>query len=50
MEKAATTNELKKCFADHLKATLGHIKRLEQAFELLGTETRRKMRGDGRFS
>ncbi len=42
MEKAATTNELKKCFADHLKATQGHIKRLEQAFELLGKKAQAK--------
>jgi len=42
MEKAATTKELKNVFADHLQATLGHIKRLEQAFELLDKKAQAK--------
>jgi ferritin-like metal-binding protein YciE len=36
MEKAATTQELKDAFAEHLEATKGHVERLEKAFELLG--------------
>jgi ferritin-like metal-binding protein YciE len=35
MEKAATSNDLKKCFSGHLEETKGHVERLEQAFELL---------------
>jgi ferritin-like metal-binding protein YciE len=42
MEKAATTNELKKAFADHLEATRGHVTRLEKAFELLGKKAQAK--------
>ncbi len=42
MEKAATTKELKNCFADHLKTTLGHVKRLEEAFDLLGKKAQAK--------
>lgn len=36
MEKAATTEELKKAFADHLETTKEHVNRLEQIFEMLG--------------
>jgi ferritin-like metal-binding protein YciE len=36
MEKAATTEELKKAFTDHLEITKEHVSRLEQAFEMLG--------------
>ncbi|MEO8819746.1 MAG: ferritin-like domain-containing protein [Ginsengibacter sp.] len=36
MEKAATTEELKKAFADHLETTKVHVERLEKVFELLG--------------
>ncbi|CAN5441902.1 ferritin-like domain-containing protein [soil metagenome] len=35
MQKAATSEELKSAFADHLEATKGHVTRLEQIFELL---------------
>ncbi len=36
MQKAATSDELKQAFADHLETTKTHVTRLEQAFELLG--------------
>jgi len=36
MEKAATTEELKNAFADHLETTKEHVNRLEQVFEKLG--------------
>ena len=36
MKKAANSPELQQGFADHLKETEGHVKRLEQVFELLG--------------
>ena len=42
MEKAATTQQLKKSFADHLKATHGHVQRIEKAFELLGKKAQAK--------
>ena len=42
MEKAATSDELKKSFADHLEVTRGHVSRLEQAFEMLGKKARAK--------
>ena len=35
MQKAATSDELKKSFADHLEATKGHVSRLEQIFQKL---------------
>ena len=31
MQKAATSEELQKAFADHLEATKGHVTRLEHA-------------------
>ena len=36
MEKAATTEELKKAFASHLETTKEHVTRLEKVFEMLG--------------
>lgn len=36
MQEAATTEELKDAFEDHLHQTKRHIKRLEKVFELLG--------------
>ena len=36
MEKAATTQELKDAFAEHLETTKEHVSRLEQVFEMLG--------------
>lgn len=42
MKKSATTPELQTAFEDHLQATLGHISRLEQVFDLLGKPVRGK--------
>ena len=42
MQKAATTEELKNAFADHLEVTKGHVTRLEEAFELLGKKAAAK--------
>ncbi|TWW00150.1 ferritin-like domain-containing protein [Chitinophaga pinensis] len=42
MIKAAASPVLQAAFQDHLKATAGHISRLEQAFELLGKPVRGK--------
>jgi len=42
MEKAATSDKLKKAFATHLQQTMGQIKRLEQAFEMLGEKAQAK--------
>jgi len=38
MQEAATTEELKEAFEDHLYQTQRHIKRLEKVFETLGKE------------
>lgn len=37
MAKAASTAELVDAFAEHLEATKGHVSRLEEIFELMGT-------------
>lgn len=42
MEKAATTEELKQSFNDHLEVTREQITRLEEAFELLGAKAQGK--------
>ncbi|MEO7048579.1 MAG: DUF892 family protein, partial [Ferruginibacter sp.] len=42
MQKAATSEELKAAFADHLEVTKGHVERLEQVFELLGQKPQAK--------
>lgn len=42
MQKAATSEELKNAFADHLEQTKGHIERLEQVFELMGEPAKAK--------
>ena len=42
MKKSATTSELQTAFEEHLQATLGHIDRLEQVFDLLGKPARGK--------
>lgn len=42
MMEAATTEELKDAFDDHLHQTKKHIKRLEKAFELLGEKAQGK--------
>jgi ferritin-like metal-binding protein YciE len=36
MQKAATSQELAKAFAEHLEVTKQHVSRLEKVFELLG--------------
>jgi ferritin-like metal-binding protein YciE len=42
MEKAATSDVLKKAFATHLKQTNGHVTRLEKVFKLLGQKVQAK--------
>lgn len=42
MEKAATSEELKAAFADHLDVTNTHVERLEKVFSLLGETARGK--------
>ena len=42
MKKAATSEELKAAFEDHLNVTKGQITRLEQVFESLGRAARAK--------
>lgn len=42
MEKAATTEELKEAFTDHLHQTQKHVKRLEKVFNLIGKKAEGK--------
>lgn len=42
MQKAATSDELKQSFADHLEVTKVHVSRLEKAFSLLGKKPQAK--------
>ncbi|MGB3076554.1 MAG: ferritin-like domain-containing protein, partial [Chitinophagales bacterium] len=42
MQKAATTDELKQAFEDHLEVTRGHVTRLEQVFEMIGEKAQAK--------
>lgn len=42
MERAATSQELKQSFADHLEVTREQVTRLEQAFEILGKKAQGK--------
>jgi ferritin-like metal-binding protein YciE len=42
MAKAATTPELREAFEEHLEVTKGHVARLEQVFELLGSSAKAK--------
>lgn len=42
MQKAATTEELKQAFADHLEVTKEHVSRLEEVFELMGEKAQAK--------
>ena len=42
MAKAATSEELKKAFTDHLAQTKEHVARLEQVFDLLGHKPQAK--------
>jgi ferritin-like metal-binding protein YciE len=40
--KAASSNELRSAFEHHLKETEGHVQRLEQIFEILGSSPKGK--------
>jgi ferritin-like metal-binding protein YciE len=42
LEKAATAEELKESFTDHLEVTREHVTRLEEAFEILGKKPQAK--------
>jgi ferritin-like metal-binding protein YciE len=42
MAKAASGEELKKAFTDHLEVTKGHVTRLDKVFELLGHKAEAK--------
>ena len=42
MAKAATSEELKNAFTDHLQVTQTHVSRLEEVFELLGEKAQAK--------
>ena len=42
MKKAATSQELKDAFEEHLEVTKGHIERLEKVFSLLGAKPQAK--------
>jgi len=42
MQKAASNDELKKAFADHLEQTIVHVTRLEQVFEIVGQKAQAK--------
>ena len=42
MEKAATSEELKQAFADHLEVTREHVNRLEQAFGMMDKKAQGK--------
>jgi ferritin-like metal-binding protein YciE len=39
MQEAATTQQLKDAFGNHLSQTEGHVRRLEQVFGMIGEET-----------
>jgi ferritin-like metal-binding protein YciE len=46
MAKAATSNELRSGFEEHLEQTKGHVRRLEQIFDALGEKpTGKKCKG-----
>jgi ferritin-like metal-binding protein YciE len=42
LAKAATSEELRTAFSDHLEETKGHVTRLEQVFDLLGEKPQAK--------
>jgi ferritin-like metal-binding protein YciE len=42
LEKAATAEELKESFTDHLEVTREHVSRLEEAFEIMGKKAQAK--------
>src|SRR5215203_355528 len=42
LEKAATAEDLKESFTDHLEVTREHVTRLEEAFEIMGKKPQAK--------
>ena len=42
MQKAATSEELKQAFADHLEVTKQHVQRLEDVFGMMGKKPQAK--------
>jgi len=42
LSEAATSDELKKAFDDHLEETRGHVSRLESVFDMLGEPAKSK--------
>jgi ferritin-like metal-binding protein YciE len=42
MAEAATTDELRTAFEDHLEQTKGHVQRLEEVFAELGKDSKKK--------
>ena len=42
LAKAVSSAELRHALEEHLEVTKGHVERLEQAFDLLGTAPSRK--------
>ena len=42
MAKAASSDELRQGFGEHLEQTKGHVQRLEQVFEMLGENPKGK--------
>jgi ferritin-like metal-binding protein YciE len=40
LAKAASSPELREAFQEHLEVTKGHVQRLEEAFEMLGTRAK----------
>ncbi|HWK04985.1 MAG TPA: ferritin-like domain-containing protein [Puia sp.] len=43
MEEAASSNELKQAFNNHLQETINHVSRLEKVFNLIGEPARAKI-------
>jgi ferritin-like metal-binding protein YciE len=42
MAEAACSSELKQAFSDHLRETQGHVRRLEEVFNLIGAKAKRE--------
>src|SRR5882672_1970307 len=42
MEEAASSNELKQAFNNHLQETINHVSRLEKVFDLIGEPAQAK--------
>ncbi|HEX4795445.1 MAG TPA: ferritin-like domain-containing protein [Humisphaera sp.] len=42
MAEAASSSELKQAFNDHLRETQGHVRRLEEVFNLIGAKAKRE--------